>query len=77
MDAKMHYLQQKQEEKLERYRDRLKQVEKTVYERVEQEYSHLLQQKDQQVTDQNNRLASMEQDLMELRAALDQERVAR
>jgi len=36
---------------MEGLRDRLKCVEKTVYERVEGEYSRILLQKDQQISD--------------------------
>jgi len=60
LDAKLLAQQDKYEAKMESYRERLKRVEKTVYERVESEYSRILQQKDEQICEQNERLAVIE-----------------
>jgi len=47
LDEKLHSQQERYEQKLETYRERLKRVEMTVYERVESEYSHVLLKKEQ------------------------------
>jgi hypothetical protein len=49
-------------------------VEKTVYERVEREYSQLLAQKDTLISDQSQRLAALEDELTMMRRELDEER---
>ena len=74
LDDRLHTQQTRYEEKLEQYRDRLKCVEKTVYERVEREYSQLLAQKDTLISDQSQRLAALEDELVMMRRELDEER---
>ena len=46
LNAKLEMQASHWEDKMEGMRERMKRVEKTVYERVEQEYSHILAKKD-------------------------------
>jgi hypothetical protein len=59
------------------YRDRLKRVEMTVYERVENEYSQVLLKKDQQIHELNTRLEGQEQEIIAMRRVIEEEREAR
>ena len=62
--------------KMETQRERLKRVEKTVYERVEKEYSVVLTEKDQIIADLEARCMQLEHDLRLIRDERQRERVA-
>ena len=55
------------EDKMEGVRERMKRVEKTVYERVEQEYAQILQQKNLQIEDLEHEIKGFSQEIVHLK----------
>lgn len=76
MDSKLHEQSELNEQKIENYRERLKRVEKTVYERVEQEYSKILTEKDHNISELNSRIMELESVFRQLKDELQAERVS-
>ncbi|CDW84673.1 UNKNOWN [Stylonychia lemnae] len=73
---KLEEQQQLFDQKMENQRDRLKRVEKTVYERVEQEYSQILTEKDNLIMDQNNQILQLDSNVRQLKDHIAQDQVA-
>ena len=59
---------------MEGIRERLKRVEKTVYERVEQEYSIILSEKDQQIGRLEDTISDLEQQILRVKDDINSER---
>eukprot|EP00347_Sterkiella_histriomuscorum_P011618 403371761 len=74
--VKIEEQQQLNDQKLENQRERMKRVEKTVYERVEQEYSQILNEKDQTILDLQEQVLSLEHELRQLKDQIHRDQAA-
>jgi len=59
LTVKIHEREAKSEQKLEAMKERMKRVEKTVYERVEQEYSQTLRSKEEEICELQSFIAEL------------------
>lgn len=60
MEIRMKERDELNETKIEGMRERLKRVEKNVYEKVEQEYSEIIEDKDKQLVNMSNTVFDLE-----------------
>lgn len=65
------------DQKMEGLRERMKRSEKNVYERVEQEYSEIVEEKEKQMGHLSNTVFELEQEIRKLREQIDEDRNSR